>query len=245
METSTTAPVIVVGAGVAGLTCAIALHRAGRGVVVLEAGDDVGGRVRSTRIDGATIDHGFQVLFTAYPTLRGFLDFTKLELRRFDPAARIVRGGKASLVGDALRDPGLLVDTVTSSALPFGDKLRMLALRRFATSLSSIVLHAPSSAACSQLNALCHLVLAAFMPPNWYVKGNASRGKIDACGTSSSRRGPIGPRSNPIFTSSATAFHVRPSGWRKTLCLFVYQEWRNVATAGWRWAADCKCRQAE
>lgn len=131
-----TDPVIVVGAGIAGLTCAIALHRAGRSVIVLEAHDAVGGRVRSSRVDGATIDHGFQVMFTAYPTLRRYLDLSALELRRFDPAARIVRDGSASLVGDALRDPRLLVDTVLSGALPITDKLRLLALRGFVATLS-------------------------------------------------------------------------------------------------------------
>ncbi|MBL0937896.1 MAG: FAD-dependent oxidoreductase [Gemmatimonadaceae bacterium] len=128
--------VIIVGAGVAGLTCAIALHRAGRDVLMLEAQDDVGGRVRSSRIDGATIDHGFQVMFTAYPTLRQYLDLPALALRRFDPAARIVRNGKASLVGDGLRDSGLLVDTLMSGAFPFADKVRLLALRTFVNTLS-------------------------------------------------------------------------------------------------------------
>lgn len=128
--------VIVVGAGVAGLVCAIELHRAGRPVVVLEAADDVGGRVRSSRVDGATIDHGFQVLFTAYPTLSRYLDLDALELRRFQPAARIVHDGRVSLVGDALRDPSLLLDTVVAGALPLGDKLRVLSLRHFARALT-------------------------------------------------------------------------------------------------------------
>ena len=39
------APVVIVGAGLAGLSCAVALHDAGRDVVVLEASDGVGGRV--------------------------------------------------------------------------------------------------------------------------------------------------------------------------------------------------------
>jgi phytoene dehydrogenase-like protein len=130
------APILIVGAGVAGLTCAIELHRAGRAVQLLDAAPEVGGRVRSTRIDGFTVDHGFQVLFTAYPTLRQYLDLDALALRRFQPAARIVHNGHTSLVGDALRDRGLLFDTVTARAIGLGDKLRLLALRRFAQQLS-------------------------------------------------------------------------------------------------------------
>lgn len=128
--------VIIVGAGIAGLVCAVELERAGRPVLVLEQASDVGGRVRTTHMQGVTLDHGFQVLFTAYPTLRGYLDLDALSLRRFQPAARIVRNGSMSLIGDALRDPSLLVGTILARAVPLGDKLRLLALRRFAMSLA-------------------------------------------------------------------------------------------------------------
>lgn len=136
MTTSANAPILVVGAGVAGLVCAIELQRAGRTVRVVDAAAEVGGRVRTTRRDGLLLDHGFQVLFTAYPTLRTYLDLDALALRRFLPAARIVRNGQASLIGDALRDPSLLVDTVFARAVGIGDKLRLLALRRFAQQLT-------------------------------------------------------------------------------------------------------------
>ncbi|GAA1836154.1 flavin monoamine oxidase family protein [Agromyces salentinus] len=49
---------IVVGAGVAGLTAARLLAREGRRVVVLEARDRVGGRVRTDRGDGLVTDLG-------------------------------------------------------------------------------------------------------------------------------------------------------------------------------------------
>ena len=76
--TSQTAPIIIVGAGVAGLVCAIEIHRGGRPVLVLDAASEVGGRVRSTTRDGLVFDYGFQVLFTAYPTLRSYLDLDAL-----------------------------------------------------------------------------------------------------------------------------------------------------------------------
>ncbi len=54
-------PVVVVGAGAAGLSAAAALRRAGQAVVVLEAGDRIGGRARTSRpagLHGAAIDEG-------------------------------------------------------------------------------------------------------------------------------------------------------------------------------------------
>jgi phytoene dehydrogenase-like protein len=59
------ADVVVVGAGLAGLACARRLTRAGVSTTVAEAGDGVGGRVRTDRVDGMLLDRGFQVHNTA------------------------------------------------------------------------------------------------------------------------------------------------------------------------------------
>ena len=58
-------PVVVVGAGLAGLSCAVTLHRAGVGTIVVEASDGVGGRVRTDQVDGFLLDRGFQVMLPA------------------------------------------------------------------------------------------------------------------------------------------------------------------------------------
>ena len=54
--------VAVVGAGLAGLTAAGRLERAGRRVAVLDKGRSVGGRLATRRLAGATIDHGAQFM---------------------------------------------------------------------------------------------------------------------------------------------------------------------------------------
>lgn len=96
---------VVVGAGLAGLAAATELRRHGRSVVVLEASDGVGGRVRSDRVDGCRLDRGFQVLLTAHPELDRQLDVTPLELCSFDPGALVWLGGGFTEVGDPLRRP--------------------------------------------------------------------------------------------------------------------------------------------
>ncbi|WP_030766731.1 MULTISPECIES: NAD(P)/FAD-dependent oxidoreductase [unclassified Streptomyces] len=77
--------VLVVGAGVAGLACARDLAAAGVSVRVVEAGDAVGGRMRSDRIEGFVVDRGFQVFNTAYPQVRRRFDLKELRLRPFTP----------------------------------------------------------------------------------------------------------------------------------------------------------------
>ena len=59
--------VIVIGAGIAGLTAARALHAAGRDVAVLEKSRGYGGRAASRSVHGARIDHGAQFVTARDP----------------------------------------------------------------------------------------------------------------------------------------------------------------------------------
>ncbi|MFJ3877052.1 NAD(P)/FAD-dependent oxidoreductase [Streptomyces sp. NPDC090077] len=79
------ADVLVVGAGVAGLACARDLVAAGLSVRVLEAGDAVGGRMRTDRLQGFVVDRGFQVFNSAYPQVRRRFELRELRLRPFTP----------------------------------------------------------------------------------------------------------------------------------------------------------------
>jgi phytoene dehydrogenase-like protein len=122
--------VVVVGAGLAGLVAARRLAQAGADVLVLEENDEVGGRVRSHHRDGYTFDRGFQVLFTAYPAVRGELDLDELDLRYFSPGATIARPDSRSTFVDPLKRPGMLLTSVLNGDVGFLDKLRLLLLRR-------------------------------------------------------------------------------------------------------------------
>lgn len=124
------ADVIIVGAGLAGLTAAKVLKTAGRSVLVIEASDEVGGRVRTDEADGFLFDRGFQVFLTAYPEAKRFLDYEALDLCKFDPGALILNQIGATKIGDPMRQPSALFGALFSSAGTFVDKLRMLRLKR-------------------------------------------------------------------------------------------------------------------
>jgi phytoene dehydrogenase-like protein len=120
--------VIIVGAGLAGLTCARVLAESGAAVTLFEASDGVGGRVRTDAVDGFLLDRGFQVYFTSYPVSRRYLDHTKLDFRAFDPGAILHWEGKSDVLSDPLRDPKALVPTLLSDAASPADKLRTAGL---------------------------------------------------------------------------------------------------------------------
>jgi phytoene dehydrogenase-like protein len=77
------AEVVVVGAGLSGLSCALFLEQAGLDVHVVEASDAVGGRIRTDKVDGFRLDRGFQVLLTAYEEVQAQIDLPQLDLRAF------------------------------------------------------------------------------------------------------------------------------------------------------------------
>jgi protoporphyrinogen oxidase len=112
--------VVVVGAGLAGLACARHLTARGVEVRVLEAGDAVGGRVRTDVVDGFTLDRGFQVLNTGYPELARVVDLDALDLQSFDPEVAVNIDGSRVLVANPLQKPGR---TPTLLRIPVGGVL--------------------------------------------------------------------------------------------------------------------------
>lgn len=146
------ADVVVVGAGLAGLSCARVLARAGRRVTVLEASDGVGGRVRTDLVDGFRLDRGFQVLLTAYPESARQLDYGALDLRRFKRGVLVRAGGRFHPLADPLREPVAGAASAFSPLATWADQLRLLAWRRHLVAGSGRQLaHAPQTTAAQAL----------------------------------------------------------------------------------------------
>jgi phytoene dehydrogenase-like protein len=121
--------VIVIGAGLAGLSAARYLTRNGVDCTVLEASDGVGGRVRTDLVDGYRLDRGFQVLLTGYPEAKKQLDYTALDLHAFQPGALVRYNRGFHKVADPWRAPGDLLSTMISPIGSLMDKAKIARLR--------------------------------------------------------------------------------------------------------------------
>jgi phytoene dehydrogenase-like protein len=124
------ADVIIIGAGLSGLACALRLQQAGRRTLLLEAADRPGGRIASDHRDGFILDRGFQVLQTWYPEARHLLDYEALDLRPFYPGALVHLEDDVHRVSDVWRRPQRMAEMLTSPIGSLADKLRLLGLRR-------------------------------------------------------------------------------------------------------------------
>jgi phytoene dehydrogenase-like protein len=120
--------VVVVGAGLAGLTCAKVLAGAGRDVILLEASGEPGGSVASRRhADGFILDLGFQVLMDSYPAARRHLDLPALGGGRFRSGALLVGRGRPFAIENPLFRPAA-VSTLLHPSSPSWPDLRRLGL---------------------------------------------------------------------------------------------------------------------
>ncbi|MEZ5341464.1 MAG: FAD-dependent oxidoreductase [Acidimicrobiales bacterium] len=109
-------------------------------VVVLEASDGVGGRVRTDVVDGYRLDRGFQVLLTAYPELHRQFDVEALDLQAFEPGALVWDGSQTRLISDPVRRPSTVFATAMSPVGTIPDKLRILRQRIQLTRSSAVAL---------------------------------------------------------------------------------------------------------
>lgn len=96
--------IVIIGAGIAGLTCAKYLKDAGLEATVLEASDAVGGRVRTDEVEGFKLDRGFQVFLTSYQEAKKLLNYKLLNLKALPSGARIRNGRDFFVMPNPLKD---------------------------------------------------------------------------------------------------------------------------------------------
>lgn len=120
--------IVIIGAGIAGLTCAKYLKDRGVYATILESSDAVGGRVRTDIVRDFKLDRGFQVLLTSYPEAQKLLDYQKLRLKSLPSGARVRRGTDFFVMPNPLRDIWTAPQALFSPVGSLWDKLKVLQL---------------------------------------------------------------------------------------------------------------------
>lgn len=123
--------IVVVGGGLAGLRAALTVQESGQQVHLLEAAQDAGGRVSSEKVDGFTIDRGFQVINPGY---QEFLDLDIRTLIHPIPAGAVAFAANGwRFFGDPrreLRDLFGALPVIAAQPMPFVALLRALSISR-------------------------------------------------------------------------------------------------------------------
>jgi len=102
---SRSADVLIVGAGLAGLSAAIHCQSAGVDVKVIESSDRAGGRVASDVIDGFICDRGFQLINAKYPALQELDVIKELDFIQAPRVIEVCLGEKRHPIGDPRQAP--------------------------------------------------------------------------------------------------------------------------------------------
>ncbi|MGL5830275.1 MAG: FAD-dependent oxidoreductase [Angustibacter sp.] len=143
-----TDPIVIIGAGLAGLAAAQTITRAEVPVLVLESSDAIGGRCRTDRVDGLLLDRGFQLLNPAYPAAREFFDVDALGLRSFGAGVILASGDRRRVLADPRREPQHLL----SSTFGPGSPREKAALLRW---VSRVAVASPEKLAAAPDEPLC------------------------------------------------------------------------------------------
>ena len=121
--------VLIVGAGLAGLSTAIHLEAAGVEVTIIESSDRAGGRVASDVIDGFICDRGFQLINAQYPALQELNVIRELDFIEAPREIEVSLGDRRHVIGDPRQVPWTALNKATGTIPEKMALLRFIASR--------------------------------------------------------------------------------------------------------------------
>ncbi len=122
--------VVIIGAGISGLTCGAYLKKNGIDFTIYEKSSHPGGRVHTEANDGYLYDLGFQVFNPMYPEVKRLLSTWKLGLKRFNSGAKVFNGEKFVSIDDPRKSPGTIFKTLRPEIGTFRDRMKLYKLSK-------------------------------------------------------------------------------------------------------------------
>ena len=124
-------PVSIVGGGMSGLSAAFKLQQLGIPFELHEASNEWGGKLRTTQMDGFALDHGFQVIQSAYPALSEFKQKGLLDgALAFGSGAWLLTATGKTLIADPLKHGMKGIGALFHPDIKISDILKIIALRK-------------------------------------------------------------------------------------------------------------------
>lgn len=143
--------ILIIGAGLSGLSAAFYLERLGYRPIVIEKSNRVGGRVVTDKVKGFLLDRGFQVVLSNYKALFDIVDFKDLRLKAFPQAALLRSFDNEKLISSPFSFPFSFKSLKSKDLISFG-KLGALVLKSKAGLLKKELLFSKTQSALSELS---------------------------------------------------------------------------------------------
>lgn len=120
--------VLIIGAGMSGLTAAYEVSKKDLSFKVIEASSSVGGRMKTERIQGFQLDRGLHFFQTAYPEAQKVLDYKDLELKEVYQGTLIYHNHDFSLLSNPFKKPSDVLSSMIADIATWKDKLKIMSL---------------------------------------------------------------------------------------------------------------------
>ena len=113
---------VIIGAGLAGLSCAHNLSKAGKKILVLDKNSHVGGRLQSVIYNNTyIIDQGFQTVLSSYEELKKLDLDNDLKMHTFNSGALIYDGTNFNLLANPFYHLSSVIQTLSNESIHLKD----------------------------------------------------------------------------------------------------------------------------